>query len=122
MDWETKSHFESIESAHEFVDLLSETVAEVKKEIDADMKKMSDAQSQRRQQALQTVSYKLEKLAVYMKKSRRILNDLRTLRRLLRGGTGCAAVTPKLPDMAKADIPVPPVARDVAGANCPENR
>lgn len=87
MSRETGGHFETIESAHEFVSLLSETLTEVKKEIDADIEKASESQAPRRVQALQTVSYNLEKLAVRMKESRRILNDLRTLRRLLSGGT-----------------------------------
>lgn len=77
------TNFESIESAHDFIDLLSETITEVKNEVDADTKRALESKSARRVQALRTVSYNLEKLAVHMKKSCRILNDLRTLRRLL---------------------------------------
>jgi hypothetical protein len=104
MNRETRSCFDSIDSAHEFLDLLSETVTEVRQEIDAEMKEASDSQSPRRLQALQTVSYKLDNLAVYMKKSCRILNDLRTLRRLLSGGTGCcAAAVSKAAEMATSE-------------------
>ena len=42
--------------------------------------------AQRRLEALQLVAYKLDQLARHTDGSRRILNDLRILRRLLLGG------------------------------------
>ncbi len=83
MDRVSGKVFDSIESAQDFVQLLSETIAEAKKEVDSDVEAALDSQSSRRLEAFRMVSYNLEKLAVHMKKSCRILNDLRSLRRLL---------------------------------------
>ena len=103
--------FESIESAHDFVALLGETVIEAKKEIDADIQKELGSKLPRRVEALRLVSYSLEKLVLHMKKSCRILNDLRSLRRLL--VTERAAPAPvmqhKPAPTARPDIPIPPV-------------
>lgn len=74
-----ESPFENIESAQQFVELLCETIEEVRREIETESAR---PQSDRRSQALQLVSYNLAKLALHMGTSRRILNDLRTLRRL----------------------------------------
>jgi hypothetical protein len=71
--------FENIESAQQFVELLCEAIEETRREIE---EWNAEPQSERRQQALQLVSYNLAKLALHMGTSRRILNDLRTLRRL----------------------------------------
>jgi hypothetical protein len=75
--------FDSVESAQDFVALLSETVAEAKQEVDADVARELGLNSSRRVDALRIVSYSLEKLELHINKSRRILNDLRSLRRLL---------------------------------------
>ena len=82
MNQEQPSPFESIESAHDFVTLLSETVSQTKKDIDADIARQPSTTT-RSLDALRIASYNLEKLETYMKRSGRILNDLRTLRRLL---------------------------------------
>jgi hypothetical protein len=82
MTQEQPSPFESIESAHDFVNLLSETVSQTRKDIDADLARQ-ESTSTRSLDALRIASYNLEKLETYMKRSGRILNDLRTLRRLL---------------------------------------
>lgn len=74
-----ESPFENIESALQFVELLCDAIEESRREIE---EASAEPQSDRRQQALQLVSYNLAKLALHMGTSRRILNDLRTLRRL----------------------------------------
>ena len=79
MDTEPESPFENIESALQFVELLCDAIEETRREIE---QASAEQQSERRQQALQLVSYNLAKLALHMGTSRRILNDLRTLRRL----------------------------------------
>lgn len=76
-----KNPFESIESAHEFLTLLSDVIAEAKKEIDADIHRESTPS--RRVDALRMAAYHLANLEHHMIRSRRILNDLRCLRRLL---------------------------------------
>jgi hypothetical protein len=78
--WETP--FENIEGAQEYMRLLAEAVQEARQEVEADIGSQEDPR-QRRLQALRIVSYKLEKLEQHMKVSQRILNDLRSLRRLL---------------------------------------
>ena len=75
--------FDSIESAHEFVALLSETVREAKRDIEADVQRESSSEFPRRLDALRTALYTMEKLELHMNQSRLILNDLRSLRRLL---------------------------------------
>jgi hypothetical protein len=83
MSYKAGSPFESIESAHEFVALLSETVRDAKKEVAADVQRESGSEFPRRLDALRTALYSMEKLELHMNQSRRILNDLRSLRRLL---------------------------------------
>jgi hypothetical protein len=100
------SPFESIESAHDFVTLLAETVNEAKKEIDADVQNESGVISPRHREALQLASYSLDKLALHMKMSCRILNDLRSLRRLL-------AAERTAPPLAKPPKPAPAVRPDL---------
>jgi len=75
--------FDSIESAHEFVALLAESVRQAKRDVEADVQRESTSQFPRRLEALRTALYSMEKLEFHMNKSRRILNDLRSLRRLL---------------------------------------
>jgi len=93
MDYEAP--FDSIESAHEFVDLLAQVVRETRHDIEADMQRATSSNSSRLSEALQITVYKMQTLEFHLKKSRRILNDLRSLRRLLVGKlTNDAAVVP----------------------------
>ena len=75
--------FDSIENAKDYVRLLQETVADARQEIAADLAAASEAQSDRRLDALRVIHYKLEKLEQHLHRSSRSLNDLRSLRRLL---------------------------------------
>jgi formiminotetrahydrofolate cyclodeaminase len=75
--------FDSVENAREYVRLLVEAIAEAKSEIAADLGAAAPAKPERRVQALQIVQFKLDKLEQHLKTSSRLLNDLRTLRRLL---------------------------------------
>lgn len=75
--------FDSIESAHEFVGLLTEAVVEARRDIEADVQRESVSKFPRRLEALRLALYKVEKLEFHMNKRRRIFNDLRSLRRLL---------------------------------------
>jgi hypothetical protein len=75
--------FDSVENAQQYIRLLAEAIAEAKTEIAADLASASEARLQRRLQALQIVQFKLDKLEHHLKTSGRLLNDLRTLRRLL---------------------------------------
>ncbi len=73
--------FDTVENAHQYIRLLAEAIAEAKADIAADIQ--APVQSERRVQALQVVQFKLDKLEGHLQVSSRLLNDLRTLRRLL---------------------------------------
>jgi hypothetical protein len=75
--------FDTVENAHQYVHLLVEAIAEAKSEIAADIDIAVSAQPDRRVEALRVVQFKLDKLEQHLKTSSRLLNDLRTLRRLL---------------------------------------
>lgn len=76
-----RDQFESLESAHDFVTLLAETVNETKRELEHDVHRESSPS--RRLDALRIALYSAEKLELHVSRASRILNDLRTLRRLL---------------------------------------
>jgi hypothetical protein len=75
--------FDSVENAHQYVRLLAEAIAEAKTEIAADLDVAARSTLERRVQALQIVQFKLDKLEQHLQTSSRLLNDLRSLRRLL---------------------------------------
>ena len=75
--------FDSVENAHQYVRLLAEAIAEAKTEITTDLDVAARSSLERRVQALQIVQFKLDKLEKHLQTSSRLLNDLRTLRRLL---------------------------------------
>jgi hypothetical protein len=78
----SETPFDNIESSHEYVSLLAKAVEEALAEVDGDIALVADTEARRRE-ALQLVRFNLAKLSGHMTSSRRILNDLRTLRRLL---------------------------------------
>src|ERR1700687_5970357 len=76
--------FDSIEGAHEYVSLLAEALEEAQSAIEHDTSIAALTKNdERRVEALRVVNYKLSQLRGHLASSRRILNDLRTLRRLL---------------------------------------
>ncbi len=75
--------FDSIDSSHEYVCLLAEAIDVALAEVEADIALAGADRADRRREALQLVLYNLSKLKGHMTSSRRILNDLRSLRRLL---------------------------------------
>ncbi len=75
--------FDTIESAQDYIDLLLEAVEEAKRDVEAEIELAAGPNGERRTQALQLVTLNLNKLSGQITRSRRILNDLRTLRRLL---------------------------------------
>ena len=83
MSYDPETPFDSIEGSHEYVSLLAEAIEEARKEVDADIVVAATEEAERRKEALQLVNYNLAKLSLHITTSRRILNDLRTLRRLL---------------------------------------
>ena len=75
--------FDSIEGASEYIGLLAAAIAEAEASIQEDIALARREAAARRGDALQVVAFKLDKLRSHITSSRRILNDLRTLRRLL---------------------------------------
>jgi len=75
--------FESIESAQEYLTLLAGEVEAAGAEIEADLQDALLERAERRVDALHVVDYKLRQLLQQLVASRRILNDLRMLRRVL---------------------------------------
>jgi hypothetical protein len=83
-DWISMNNpFESIESAQEYFQYLAEAILEAKESVTSDIAANSTPDLRRRQDALKLAFYKLERLEQHTKSSHRLLNDLRTLRRLL---------------------------------------
>jgi hypothetical protein len=75
--------FGSIEGAAEYLGLLVESVNEARADLEAETTVASAAGADRRQQAIQLATYKLSQLKQHLTTSHRLLNDLRTIRRLL---------------------------------------
>jgi hypothetical protein len=88
--------FDNVETAHEYVGLLVEAVRQARDEVAQDVGQAQGDGAGRQLQALQLVAWKLERLEAHLASSRRLLNDLRRLRRLLLG----------------EDVPAPGRARD----------
>jgi hypothetical protein len=83
VSYDPETPFDSIEGSQEYVALLAEAIEEARQDVDADIAVAIAEGAERRTEALQLVSYNLAKLTLHISTSRRILNDLRTLRRLL---------------------------------------
>lgn len=83
MSYKPETPFDSIESAQQYVELLIEAIEESKHDVDADIVRAESNRLERQKRALQLASNNLVKLSQHMTASLRILNDLRTLRRLL---------------------------------------
>lgn len=75
--------FDSIENAQQYIRLLTEAVAEAKRDIDNEINLATQRTVDSRVRALRVVDYNLEKLQRYLSASGRTLNDLRSLRRLI---------------------------------------
>ncbi len=107
MPLRTDDPFDSIESAHSFLTLLRESVAEARRELEMDVQRASKSDVARRVDALRVAAYNVEKLEFHLSRSSRLLNDLRSLRRLLfeertqraadsRSGAGEVIVSPQM--------------------------
>jgi hypothetical protein len=83
MDAPSRLPFDTVEGAHEYVRLLAEAIAEARESVRDDIAAARAQGASRRVDALQLVAFKLEKLQAHVTSSQRLLNDLRTLRRLL---------------------------------------
>ena len=83
MNRKSEIPFDNLESAHEYVSLLLGAIEEAQEEVAAQALLPTGDEPARRKEALQLVSYQLTKLSFHTAASRRILNNLKMLRRLL---------------------------------------
>ena len=83
MSHRSETPFDNIESSHEYVSLLAEAIEVALAEVECRHRARGADGADRRKEALQLVLFNMNKLKGHMTSSRRILNDLRTLRRLL---------------------------------------
>ena len=90
MSYQSETPFDSIEGSHEYIALLAAEIDEARREVEAEVAMADREGAERRKQALLLVSYNLAKLNLHITTSRRILNDLRSLRRLLLAERGMA--------------------------------
>jgi len=94
MSQQCDSPFETLESAYSFVSLLREAVDDAYGSIlDETALAQAMAGAERRVDALRVVDHKLNSLRQNVLASLILLNDLRTLRRLLLGERTAAGVT-----------------------------
>lgn len=75
--------FDSIESAQEYMSLLASTTLEVLGDLKRDRDRATRDGELRRAQAIDLAIFKVKMLGCHVHKSRRMLNDLRMLRRLI---------------------------------------
>ena len=78
-----RTPFDRIEGSLEYIGLLRETIETTASEIQKEVVRAESERAERRLQALHLVTYNLERLSRHIDSSHRLLNDLRTLRRLL---------------------------------------
>ena len=81
---ETSTPFDSIESAHEYIGLLCEALDDAHRTIGQEIADPCEFTGARHLDALRLADYKLKSLRQHFVTSRRLLTDLRTLRRYLR--------------------------------------
>lgn len=91
MSYQAETPFDSIEGSHEYVAMLAEALEEARRDVESEIVGASKDGAERRKQALLLVAYNLAKLNLHITTSRRILNDLRSLRRLLLAERGLRA-------------------------------
>ena len=75
--------FDSIESAHDFMNVLAETILDAMEELNREHHLALEDGEERRARAVELAQFKLKMLSCYVHRSRRTLNDLRMLRRLI---------------------------------------
>jgi hypothetical protein len=103
LSYESETPFDSIEGAQEYLKLLNQTVLEAKHSVQADLNGGADA---KQLEALRLVFYNLEKLSQHLKAGSRILNDLRSLRRMLLQERRPKAAVVARPRNGKTEVPV----------------
>ena len=91
VSYRAETPFDCIEGSHEYLKLLAESLDEARRDVETEITLADREQADRRKEALLLVSFNLAKLHLHITTSRRIMNDLRTLRRLLLAERGEAS-------------------------------
>ena len=91
------SPFNTIESGQEFIGIFETAIAHTVIDVEADLTTASLEQAKRRVEALRLVLHKLEGLSSGAAHLRRLLNDLRILRRMLLCERSTASGAPGVP-------------------------
>src|SRR2546422_11553899 len=97
-----RTPFDSIEGSLEYVGLLREAVQEAKDSVGEEAARAGSEEAVRRLEALRLVTYKLDRLGGHVDATPRLLPDLRTLRRVVRGGRPSAGGAPAF---SREDVP-----------------
>src|SRR3954471_9322192 len=109
MGQSVETAFGSIEGAAEYLRLLLESVDEARVDLEAETAVSAASGLERRQQAIQLATYKLSQLKQHLTTSHRLLNDLRTIRRLLFAERQAARLETSAPPasgfVTTADVP-----------------
>jgi hypothetical protein len=79
----SETPFDNLDNSHQYIAMLSDAISEAQTDVDAQIRLAESEHAERRREALQLVAYNLIKLNTHITSSRRVLNDLRSLRRLL---------------------------------------
>lgn len=104
--------FGSIEGAAEYLSLLLESVNEARTDLEAETALSSAPGMERRQQAIQLATYKLSQLKQHLTTSHRLLNDLRTIRRLLFAERAAPFESAPAPGQFVTTADVPPISSE----------
>ena len=80
---QAETNFGSVEGAAEYLAQLLEAVNEAAEDLKGEALLAASTGAERREQAIQLATYKLSQLKNHLTTSHRLLNDLRTIRRLL---------------------------------------
>jgi len=78
--------FQSIESAHDFMQVLENVIVDAQGELQRMLDDANSASDDRRTEAVRLALFKISQLESHTRKSRRILNDLGLIRSLLARG------------------------------------
>lgn len=118
MKHESGKPFDSLESAHDFLRLLTEEIMQARRDVESDIEREADGPATRRRDALRVAAYNLKLAQQHLTKTTRIFNDLRSLRRLLFEERAAAASMPQKPaekPAPKAPVVLPPPAPVLVG-------
>jgi hypothetical protein len=118
---QAETNFGSIEGAAEYLGRLLEAVNEAHEDLKAEALLAASTGAERREQAIQLATYKLSQLKNHLTTSHGLLNDLRTIRRLLFAERQIEAPA-RGPEKAPGPIPLRTSAGTVNGSRLPARK